>query len=140
MPAKIDSSIAVQPGLGAGDLDEEVVALGLGVQLRRLLDRRRGVVGEQRRDLERDAAVDAVGALVDRRRRGRSASRRSASASSKKSSSARARVGADLGDLLVVGVAAGDRLVEDRRVRGQPGDRELVDVAGERAVAEHRRG
>ena len=64
MPAKIDSSIAGRPS-GAGDLDEEVGALGLGVERLGRRDRRRGVVGEQRRDLERDPAVDAVGALVD---------------------------------------------------------------------------
>ena len=68
------------------------------------------------------------------------ASRRSAIASSKKVSSVGLDRRRDLDDLLVVGVAAGDRLVEDRRVRGQPGDRELVDVAGEGAVAEHRAG
>ena len=50
---------------GAGDLDEEVLALGLGVERRGLLDRRRGVVGEQRRDLEADEAVDPGGARVD---------------------------------------------------------------------------
>ena len=45
-----------------------------------------------------------------------------------------------LGDLLVVGVAAADRLVEDRRVGGEPGDGEIGDVALERPVVEDRPG
>ena len=136
IPAKIDSSIALQPGLGAGDLDEEVLALGLGVQRRRLLDRRLGVVGEQRRDLQRGPAVDAGGALVDV---GEEVGRVAQVGDRQLEEDALVGVGADalaglggvadLGDLRVVGVAAGDRLVEDRRVRGQAGDRELVDVA-----------
>ena len=76
------------------------------------------------------------------------ASRRSASASSKKIRSVGSRAdpllgngaGAELGDLLVVGVAAGDRLVEDRRVGGEAGDRELLDVAAQGAVGQHRAG
>src|SRR4029453_8064150 len=48
--------------------------------------------------------------------------------------------GAELGDLLVVSVAARDRLVEDRRVGGQTGDRELLDVALQGAVGQHRAG
>ncbi len=136
-----------QAGLGAGDLDEEVVALGLGVQGGGLLDRRLGVVGDQRRDLERAEAVDAGSSLVDRLEEiGRIAQvgerqleedplgRRRAY------SLLRDVAGAELGDLLVVGVTAGDRLVEDRRVGGEAGDRELVDVALQRAVGQHRAG
>jgi hypothetical protein len=37
----------------------------------------------------------------------------------------------------VVGAALADRVLEDRRVRGETGDRELGDVARERAVVEH---
>ena len=44
---------------------------------------------------------------------------------------------ADLGDLLVVGIARADRLFEDARVRGQPGDREVIDVPLQGARAEH---
>ena len=46
----------------------------------------------------------------------------------------------EFGHLVVVGVTAVHRLVEDRRVRRQSGDRELVDVGGERALIEHRPG
>jgi hypothetical protein len=42
-----------------------------------------------------------------------------------------------LDDLIVVGVGAADRLVEDGGVGGQPGYRQLVDVAAERPVVEH---
>src|SRR3546814_18856990 len=41
-----------------------------------------------------------------------------------------------LADAGVVGAAVADRLVEDRRVGGQPGDAVLVDVALQRAVVE----
>ena len=47
---------------------------------------------------------------------------------------------AQLVHLVVVGVAGGDRLLEDRRVRRQARDRELVDVALQRPVVEHRAG
>src|SRR5205085_8888740 len=40
-------------------------------------------------------------------------------------------------DRLVVPVAPTDRLIVDRRVRREPGDRELVDVALERPFREH---
>ena len=43
------------------------------------------------------------------------------------------RLGADT---VVVRVAGADRFVEDRRIRCQPGDRELVDVAPQRTVVE----
>ncbi len=126
-----------QPGRGAGDLDEEVLALRLAVQLRRLRDRRRGVVGELRRDLERAEAVDAGGALVDRREEVGGVAQ---VGDRQREEDVLDRARAEFGDLLVVGVAAGDRLVEDRRVRGQPGDRELLDVAGEDAFGQHRAG
>src|SRR3546814_3333945 len=41
-----------------------------------------------------------------------------------------------LADAGVVGAAVADRLVEDRRVGGQPGDAVLVDVALQRAIVE----
>ena len=133
--------------LGAGDLDEEVLALGLGVERRRLLDRLAAVVGEQRRDLERAEAVDAGGALVHAGEEvggvpqvGDGELEEDPLVGVGADALAGLGGGADLGDLLVVGVAAGDRLVEDRRVRGQAGDRELVDVALQGPVAEHRAG
>ncbi|MCK7517107.1 MAG: hypothetical protein MZV64_05000 [Ignavibacteriales bacterium] len=65
-PAKIASSMAGRPSARAGDLDEQVRALRPRVNsCFAAAMRARGVVGEQRRDLERDPAVDAVGAVVD---------------------------------------------------------------------------
>ena len=124
-----------QAGLRAGDLDVEVVALALRVELRRL---RRSSPRCRRRAAARPRAstkpsTPAVRSWTGRRGRSRRAGRR-APARRRAPRSVSRRTG-DLGDLLVVGVAAGDRLVEDRRVGGQPGDRELLDVAGERAVA-----
>ena len=113
----------------------------------RLLDRRLGVVGDQRRDLERAEAVDAGGALVDRGEEVGGVAQVGERQLEEDPLGGRGadpllgnRAAAELGDLLVVGVAAGDRLVEDRRVRGQAGDRELLDVAREGAVAQHRAG
>src|SRR5262249_6747510 len=45
-----------------------------------------------------------------------------------------------LGDLVVIRVAGADGLVEDRRVRGQAGHVQLVDVALERAAVEQLAG
>ena len=133
--------------LGSRDLDVEVVALALRVQASRLLDRRRGAVGEQRRDLQGAEAVDAGGAAVDV---GEEVAGVAQVGQGKLEEDVLGRVFADpvrclggladLGDLLVVGVAGPDRLVEDRRVRGQPGDGELLDVALEDALAQHRAG
>jgi hypothetical protein len=72
--------------LRPGDLDEEVVAPGLLVQRLRGFDGALRVVGEERRDLERDPAVDAVRPLVDGANVS-AARRRSSIASSKKSGS-----------------------------------------------------
>jgi hypothetical protein len=106
------------------------------VEIRHLGDRGLGVVGEQGRDLERDPSVDSVGALIDRlEHAGGVPEVRQRQLEEGLLRLQPALV--QLGDLLVVAVAAADRLVEDGRVRGQPGDRQLVDVALQRAVAEH---
>jgi hypothetical protein len=135
-PAKIDSSIAGTPAGVPGNLDEDVRPRRLGVQPGR--DRRSssGVVDEQRRDLERDPAVDAAAAVVDRPEQvggvGQVVDRER-----EEQLLARAPGARQLADLIVVGVAGTDRLLEDGRVRGQSGDRVLGDVARQRAVAEH---
>ncbi len=104
--------------LGARDLDEDV-RLGSAVEVGGLLDRRVGVVGEQRRDLERDAPVDTVGAFVDRREQLGGAVDVGEGDLEEELFAGEA-LGLQLGDLLVVGVAGADRVVEDRRVRGLP--------------------
>ena len=94
----------------------------------------------------RRRATATLPATPSRRRRrsrrepgwNRSAARRkSSSASSKNSASPDLPRRAAFADAGVVGVAGADRLVEDRRVGRQAGDRQLVDVARQRAVVEH---
>ena len=63
-PRAVSSSIAGTPGLGGRDLDHHVRPREAVPQLERLLDRRRGVVGEVRGALERDEAVAAAARLV----------------------------------------------------------------------------
>ena len=55
-----------QAFLGAGNLDEQVRLPGARVQILGRREGARRVVGQQRRNFQRDPAVDAVGALVDR--------------------------------------------------------------------------
>src|SRR6185312_1574689 len=123
----------LRPGRRAGNLDEEVVARGLRVELRDRRRGRRGVVGEERRHLERHPAVEAAAGAVDRREQ----RRRIAQILDRQREEQRlvvALTGRRAGDRVVVIAAAGDRMVEDRRVRREPGDRVLVDVARQRAV------
>ena len=53
-------------GLGGGDLDHHVGPREAAPELERLLDRRRGVVGEVGRALERDEAVAPAAGVVGR--------------------------------------------------------------------------
>ena len=118
-----------------GDLDEQVVPLRLGVEVGGLLDRRLGVVGDRRRHLEGNETVDRVGLVVD----AAEGVGRAAEVGDRELEEDRLRVEAlalKPGDLLVVGLPAADRLVEDRRVGGQPGDVQVADVAVQGAVVE----
>ena len=114
--------------VGARDLDHQVGAVDQVPVQARLLHRALGVVGQARRDLERDEAVGAarlvvdaaqhVGGLLDVLDGDRPVDL--------------ARGLALLGellDLLVVVGRAEDRLLEDRRVGGQPAQGQLVDEA-----------
>ncbi len=115
-----------QPLFRSGNLDEEVVAPGLLVQRLRGLDSALRVVGEERRDLERDPAVDAVRPLVD----GTEHVGRAPEVLDRELEEERLAVepGRCLFVDRVVVATAGDRLVEDRRIRRQPGDGVVVDV------------
>jgi hypothetical protein len=64
-PAKMESSIALSPSPGAGDLDGQVGAPAEGVEPPCLARGRLRVVCEDRRDLERDVAVDAACPVED---------------------------------------------------------------------------
>jgi hypothetical protein len=90
------------------------------VQILHLGDRLVGVVGDQRRHLERHPSVDAVGALVNRLEQLRGAPQVGQRELEEQLLGLEATL-PQLGDLLVVVVPAADRLVEDRRVRRQAG-------------------
>ena len=136
-PANVAASMAGRPSLRAGDLDEQVRLAGLGVQALGLGDGRLRVVGEQRRHLERHEAVDAGGALVDRQEQiggarqvldrqleeQRLVAQALAHAASR--SPRRTRSPSPIG------------LLEDRRVGGEAGDRQLGDHLGEPPAVEH---
>jgi hypothetical protein len=124
-----------EPLLRRGDLDEEVRPVDPVVEAERLLDRRLLVEGEVRVDLHRHVPVLAPVPVVD-------APQRVAGVLD----IAHGQVVEDLLrivlpleqllQLIVVGGAAGDRLLEDRRVRGDADDGVLLDQACERPVAE----
>ena len=132
-PAKIASSIAGSPSSRARDLDEELgrparacSCLACAIVLRR-------VVGQQRRDLQGDPAVDAVGGVVDGPEEVGSLSQ-ILDRQFEKELLIRLALPYVLADGRVIGLALGNGVIEDGGIRGEPGDRQLVDVALERAA------
>ena len=113
--------------LGGRDLHEQVLAVDQRVQALGLLDRALGVVGEVRVDLERDPAVLAVAVVVDLLEQVAGALD-VADGELEEDLLRLRRLLEDLAQLLVVGVAVGDRALEDRRVGGDAADA-LVDQA-----------
>ena len=131
-PRAVSSSIAGIPAAVAGTL---IITLGRASRPQsstRLLDRGRGVVGEVGRAFEGDEAVAPAARLVDRTQQVGGA----ADVVEREREEELLRVahaGGDGGaELVVVAVGAGDRLGEDRRVRGRAGDRAVGDQLGER--------
>ena len=126
----------LQPRLGCGYLDHQVVAMHRAPQVPSLLDRAVGVMGQVRRDLEADEAVGALGCVVHWSQGvagGLDILDREPLVE---------RLGVDLvvgleqvEDGLVVGAGAGDRLVEDGRVAGDAAQA-LVDQPGEPAAGD----
>jgi hypothetical protein len=102
------------------------------VEVRRLRDRGLGVVGKVGVDLDRDVAVSGFRPLPDRSEqvagRGDVAHRQREEVA--------LGVATRGGDLLIVGIAAGEGLGEDRRVRGDAGDGVFAHHARELAAAE----
>ena len=136
MPAKIVSSIAGTPARGAGDLDEQVRAGGLGVEPGGVADRAGSVVGEERADLDRDEAVHAVGPVVHRAEQ----VGRLREIVERQLEERALGVVAGSGQLRDRGVVRGgtaDRLLVDRGVGGEAGHVELGDVPGEGPAGEH---
>ena len=121
--------------LGAGNLDEQIGAVGLFVQRLGRGHRRLGVVGQQRRHLERHPAIDGGSALVDRREQVGGA-REVFDRQLEEQRLVRKAAAHELANFRIVRTAVRDRVVEDGRVRGQAGDRQIVDVALERAAIE----
>ena len=126
MPAKIDSSIAVRPASVPGILMKRFSRSALACSAAAcsiVASASSASSGETSSEHE---AVDPVGALVDVGEEvggvaqvGERQLEEDPLVGVGADALAGLGGGADLGDLLVVGVAAGDRLVEDRRVRGQ---------------------
>ena len=112
-----------QARLRGGDLDEQVRAVDERVQALGLLDRALGVVGEARVDLERDPAVAGVLAgLVPLRAQDVAGAADVLDGEREEDLLGLGLVLEHLAQLLVVGVALGDRRLEDRRVRGDAVD------------------
>ena len=124
-----------QPLLGPRDLDEHVLSSGACMQVGRGAHAAGGVVGEQRRDLQRHPAVDPGRPVMYRREQVRC----SAEVLDRQLEEQRLALGRCrrlAADLVVVGARL-DRLVKDRWVGRQAGDRKLVDVALQLARVEH---
>ena len=123
-------------GHGRRDLHEHVRLVDLLVQPDRLLERRLAVVGQRRVDLDRDVAVDAARALPDRLHQVAGAA--DVLHRQLEEDLGRIVLGLQqLAELLVVPVARGERLLEDRRVRGDADDRVLLHQPGELTRLEH---
>ncbi len=124
---------------GTGNLDEEIGLAGTLVEVDRGRQGALRIVRQERRHFERHPAVHAIGPGKDRLEQvgGTGQIRK------------RQREEQVLGRLgrrrrprhvLVIHGAVLDRIVEDRRVRGQPRHREIVDVAFQRAAVQQLAG
>ncbi len=122
--------------LGGRDLDVEVRAIDLLVEAKRLLEGALALVGERRVDLERDEAVDSVRPLPDRAHQVAGLAD-VVDREREELLHGVVRQRGDLAQLLVVEVALGEGLLEDRRVRGDADDSVVGDQAGELAGVEH---
>jgi len=118
----------------AGDLDQQVGPRRALEQLRRGMDRGRRVVGQQRRDFQRYPAFGAQ-AGVDGRAQQFCGVRQVFQGQLEVQLLGRLASGIQPADAVVVTIVMDDRGLENRRVRRQPGDRKIGDVAGQRAAA-----
>src|SRR5258708_6129889 len=117
---------------GAWNLDEDIGTPRLRVQVLGLGNRRFGVVRQQRRDFQRNPTVDAAGSVINQPEQVRRL-RKVVQREFEEQLLPRLAL-CDLAlDGVVVVAAVLDRVIEDRRIRCQPGDRELVDIAAEHA-------
>jgi hypothetical protein len=93
-------------------------------------NRRFGIVRQQRRDFQRNPTVDAAGSVINRPEQVRRL-REIIQRELEEEFLSRLAFRELAFDVVVVIAAVLDRVVEDRRIRRQPGDRELVDIAAE---------
>ena len=107
--------------------------------LARRLERRLGVVGEERRHLHRDPAVGAARALMDGPEQIGGAAQILEREFHEQRFALEARAGL-LPDAGVIERGAADGLIEDGGIGGEPGHGELVDVAAQRAIVEYAAG
>ena len=138
-PAKIASSMAGRPSLVPGILMKR---LGRPARAWRALGRGEGagrVVGQQGRDLQRDPSVHTVGLIVDRPKQ-IGGLPEVVQRQLEEQRLARLAFLQFLADGVVVVVTVLEGVVEDRGVRGEPRDRELLDVAAERAAGQQTAG
>ena len=116
---------------GPGDLDEEVAKLRPAEQRFGGGERARRIVCQQRRHFQRDPAIHAIGPVVNGAEKvGRPAE--VVQRQLEEEGYGRDPVSDLRADRRVVGGAVLDRVIEDRRVRGETGHRQLVDVPLER--------
>ncbi len=114
------------PGLGRRDLDEQVRPVDDLPQLDGLSDGLVGVARQPGVDLDGHPAVDAVGVLPLTRQHVARVAHVVGGDGADGGVDVRAALG-ELGDLAVVGIALGERLLEDRRVGGHADDALGVD-------------
>ena len=119
-----------QAGRRGGDLDHEVWAVHRGDQAAGFFDRALGVVGQARGNLQADEAVGHAG-LVEDRAQHVAGGGDVVNGDGLEHLLGREALGAETADVLVVGVAALDGLLEDRGVGGHAADALFGDQAGE---------
>ena len=88
----------------------------------------RRVVGQQGRNLQRHPSVDAVGAIVDRSKQ-IGGPREILERQLEEQLLARLTLVELFADRGIIGGAVFNRVIEDRRIRSEPGHRQLVDIA-----------
>ena len=124
-----------QSFLGAWNFDEEVGLAAALAEIARRGDRALRVMREKRRDLERYPAIDTVGAGEDGPQQiGSPGQIRQRQFEEQIFRRLRAR--SVPSDVAVVVGAVLDRMIEDRRIRGETRHREFVDVALQRAAVQ----
>ena len=121
----------------ARDLDEQVGLGSLLAQPVRCLDGVGGVVGQQRRDLERDPAVHALAGVEGRAEQVGRLAQVFEGEFEEQVLVRQVGIG-EHANAGVVAAALADGVLEDRRVRGQPGHRQVADVARQRAAGQQR--